>query len=484
MKNHIIKAYDPDHFRQQAYQLVNLLADYLDKMQYQANTEKAIHWEFPDESFNRWADHFTESPDDDWLPFFEQVLKKSVHVHHPKYMGHQMSPTAPVAALAGLLSDFLNNGMGVYEMGVVSTTLERIVIKKVAESMGLNEQAGGFLTSGGTLGNLTALLCARSVKAPDNIWKAGGGTQLALMVSEQAHYCVDRAARIMGWGEEGIIKIPVNERFQMRTDLLGDYLEQARLSGRKVIAVVGSACTTSTGSFDDLEAIGQFCQQNDLWFHIDGAHGAAAIFSPKYKKLVNGLEMADSVVMDFHKMLLTPSITTALVFKKEDHSFQTFAQKAQYLWNAEEDREWFNMAKRTFECTKHMMSIKVYSILKAHGTELWEQYVTKVIDTGIRFGKLVRQHAQFELAVEPECNIVCFRYVPEAGMQVSALNELNENIRQALLEEGEYYIVKTNLHGALWLRCTFTNPFTEEEELEGLLNRIQTFVKEQKILSS
>ncbi len=473
MEKHIKKAYEPHHFREQGHQLIDLLADYLQTVQDNPDSLEAIHWKEPEEMLKNWSLDEEEPRENNWLNFYKKVLDTSVHVHHPKYMGHQISPTAPVAALAGFLGDFLNNGMGVYEMGVTSTTLERIVIKKVAGQMGFGPKAGGFLTSGGTLGNLTALLCARSRMANRNIWQEGGGTQLALMVSEQAHYCVDRAVRIMGWGEGGIIKVPANEQFQMRTELLPELLEKAEAEGRKVIAVVGSACTTSTGSFDDLNAIGRFCKEKGLWFHIDGAHGAAAVFSEKYSSLVSGLEKADSVVMDFHKMLLTPSITTALVFKKEEDTYRTFAQKAQYLWNTEEDREWFNLAKRTFECTKLMLSIKVYSILKVYGTELWDEYVTKVMDTGIRFGQLVEAHPQFELAVLPECNIVCFRHRPVGMMVSEELNEWNENLRQRLLEEGKFYIVKTNLEGNLWLRCTFTNPFTTEADLTSLLAELE-----------
>jgi L-2,4-diaminobutyrate decarboxylase len=473
MDDYIKQAYDPDHFRAQGHQMIDLLADYLQQLQQDPDAVPAIDWIEPEDSLEAWSKYLEDRNSEDWGDLFQQVLQKSVHVHHPRYMGHQMSPTAPVSALAGFLGDFLNNGMGVFEMGVVSTTIERLVISKVAEQMGMGLQAGGFLTSGGTLGNLTALLCARSRMATERIWTEGGGHQLALMVSEQAHYCVDRAARIMGWGEAGIIKVPVNERYQMRTELLKEYYENARLQGRQVIAVVGSACTTSTGSFDNLEAIAEFCEEHHLWFHIDGAHGAATVFSPTYKKLVKGLEKADSVVMDFHKMLLTPSITTALVFKREEDSYRTFAQKAQYLWEAEEEREWFNLAKRTFECTKLMLSLKVYAILKTYGTQLWEEYVTKVIDTGRRFGQLVEAHPHFELATSPECNIVCFRYVPSGEHDLEHLNQVNEKIRQHLLEEGTFYIVKTNLEGALWLRCTFTNPFTTEEDLLSLLRSIK-----------
>ncbi len=473
MNSIIKKAYDPEHFRLQGHELVNLLADYLEMVQQHPVGVKAIDWKSPDQSLEEWARDLASPRMEDWLSIFRPFLEASVHVHHPQYMGHQISPSTPVAALAGFLGDFLNNGMGVYEMGVASTTVERLVIKTIADQMSMGPGAGGFLTSGGTLGNLTALLCARSVKVEDNIWENGDQQQLALMVSEQAHYCVDRAARIMGWGAAGIIKIPANEQFQMRTELLPDYLERARQEGKKVIAVVGSACTTSTGSFDDLEAIGQFCREHDLWFHIDGAHGAAAVFSPKYRKIVSGIELADSVVMDFHKMLLTPSITTALIFRQEEDSFRTFAQKAQYLWNREGEQEWYNMAKRTFECTKLMLSLKVYATLRAYGTQLWEEYVTKVMDLGILFGKMIKEHPAFELATVPQCNIVCFRLVPEKGLSDQELNRINEHIRQSLLEEGAFYIVQTNLDGKLWLRCTLTNPFTGEEELRRLLGRIE-----------
>ena len=251
----IKQTYDSEAFRQTGHQLIDLLADYLAQ-----NTEgqpmKVLPWQETTEALKNWESDLHQSPKDAVISLFQKTLDESIHVHHPNYMGHQISPAAPMAALAGLLSDFLNNGMGVYEMGVVGSTLDRVVIRSVADQMGLGPNADGVLTSGGTLANMTALLTARSLKASDPVWKTGTSKQLALMVSEQAHYCVDRAARIMGWGTEGIIKIPSNAEYQMRTDLLESYLEDARAKGIEVIAVVGSACSTSTGSFDDLNAFG------------------------------------------------------------------------------------------------------------------------------------------------------------------------------------------------------------------------------------
>ena len=364
--------------------------------------------------------------------------------------------------------------MGVYEMGVASSSLDKVIIKSVAKQMGLSENTDGMLTSGGTLGNLTALLAARRNKAKENVWQEGDSEQLALMVSEQAHYCVDRAVRIMGWGSAGIIKIPVNDQFQMQTELLEEYYQKAIKEGKEVIAIVGSACSTSTGSFDDLNAIADFSEQHNLWMHVDGAHGGPIALSRKYRHLVAGIERADSIVMDFHKSMAIPALSTALFFKDGSLSFRTFSQQADYLFKSA-DEEWYNMAKRTFECTKFMMSIKIYSVIKTYGFEFFESYIDRLIGLGKLLARAVKSHPNFELALEPACNIVCFRWV-ESNLATEKLNLLNDTIRTQILEDGAYYIVKTKFQEKIWLRCTLTNPFTTIEEIKGLLNTISTLV--------
>lgn len=474
------QAYSAELFRAQGHQLIDQLADYLETVRRPDYPRGAIDYYPPEAALEQWGQDLKTTPNPDVQDLFTRAMGQSVRLLHPQYVGHQISPPVPVAALAGLLGDFLNNGMGVYEMGMAGTTTERLVAQLVARQLGFPEESDGFITSGGTLANLTALLCARGRNARANIWKEGQQGQLALMVSEEAHYCVDRAVRIMGWGDAGVIKIPVDDRFRMRTDLLEKYFDEAVAEGKEVIAVVGSACTTATGSFDDLNAIGDFCNLRNLWFHVDGAHGAALAFSQKFAPVVKGIEKADSVAMDFHKMLLTPSITTALVFRRGSDSFRTFTQQAEYLFNKEEP-EWFNMAKRTFECTKLMIGFKVYSIFRTYGAELFDEYVTLVCELGRMLAEMVRARQDLTLAIEPFCNIVCFRYEP-AGLGEEQVNDLNERIRQALLEEGAFYVVQTRLKGALYLRCTLTNPFTEAQHLSKLLDRIVA-VAEQELAS-
>jgi L-2,4-diaminobutyrate decarboxylase len=459
------QAFSPDSFRQNAHNLVDLLADYLEASQNQTLTS-VIPYQEPDEALAFWqADYEQEAGNIN--EFFKQTIEKSTHLHHPRYMGHQVTPPLPITAMAGMLTGMLNNGMAVYEMGLVSNPLERILSELLAKRIGFDNNASGLLTSGGTLANLTALLAARATKT--DVWEEGNAEKIAVMVSEEAHYCIDRAARIMGMGSEGIIKIPTNDKLQIRTDLLEKYYQEAIENGFKVICIVGSACSTSTGSYDNLGEIAAFAQKYQLWFHTDGAHGGAVVFSEKYKHKVAGLEQADSVVIDWHKMLMTPALATALIFKREEDAFKTFQQKAQYLWANQYSKDWFNSGKRTFECTKLMMSVKIYSILKAHGEQIFSENVDYLYDLGRTFAEMVKSRPNFELAVEPESNIVCFR------LRISSdnLNELNSSIRKQLLQDGKFYIVQTTLRENVYLRVSLMNPLTTETDLNALLDEVE-----------
>lgn len=459
------QAYDVQSFRNWGHQLIDLLADHLQNAQ--SRIEPVIPYHDPENELIFWQQDF-QSGQEQPLHLFSKILHHSINVHHPHYIGHQVSVPALVASLAGLVSDVLSNGTGVYEMGMASNALERVVTDWVAKKIGYNTDAAGLLTSGGSLANLTALLTARKAQATE-VWEEGHNEQLAVLVSEEAHYCIDRAARIMGMGSKGIIKVPVNERYQIRTDLLEEYLQKAKTEGLKVIAVIGCAGSTATGSYDDLNALADFCKKHHLWLHVDGAHGGAVVFSEKYRHLAKGIERADSVVIDFHKILMTPALNTALIFKNGEDSYRTFAQKAQYLWDSQQTPEWYHSGKRAFECTKFMMSVKVYSILKTYGEEVFAENVNRLYDLGKAFAKMIRERPDFELAVEPEANIVNFRYkkVPE-----SELNEYNSAIRQSLLESGKFYIVQTMLQGKRYLRTSIMNPLTTEQDLAALLDEI------------
>ena len=464
-------AYSAEEFRKLGHQMVDQLADHL-QTTIEGQPAKVIDWHIPEEEHIFWKNYMENG---DAADFTRLVIQRCIHIHHPRYMGHQISPVVPVTGLTNLLSAVLNNGMGIYEMGSAPTAMERVVTDMLCQTVGFDGFSGGIITSGGTLANLTALLSARQSFIREHQLDEDASGKLGVLVSEEAHYCVDRAVKIMGLGSSGIIKIPVNEQFCMKTELLENYLEKARDNGITVFAAVGSAPSTATGIYDNLEVLANFTSRHGIWFHVDGAHGGAAIFSSKYKSLLKGIENADSVVIDGHKMMMMPAITTALLFKDRKNSHLTFKQKADYLLEESVEEDWYNLAKRTFECTKHMMSLHWYLLLKLHGNALFDDFVTRLYDLAGEFADVIKSEPDFELAVEPMSNILCFRYVGEKSASIN-LDELNKKVRQQILEDGTFYIVQTKLRNEHFLRTTIMNPFTTVEDFRQLLSKIKSYL--------
>jgi L-2,4-diaminobutyrate decarboxylase len=474
MSDVLQKAFDPESFRRKGHAMIDQLADHLSKMQSTNIPTKIYDQTDPESLYEFWKEDYA-SPKGNW---YMKALEQMIHLHHPHYVGHQKAPPVPDAVLGELFGAFTDLGMGIYEQGTTGVVLERLISEIIAAKIGYDpNSSSGFLTSGGTLGNLTALLCARAVKIKTDVWQHGyQGKQFAFMVSEEAHYSVDRAIRVMGMGAAGLIKIPVDKHYRMDTEQLSAALKKARSENIEVIGVIANACTTSVGSHDDLEAIGTFCEANQLWMHVDAAHGGALLFSKKYRKYLNGIERADSVIFDFHKMLLTPSLVTAVLFKNGQHSYQTFAQRAAYLWDNQESGEWYNLAKRTFELTKTTMSFRVYALLRNGGEQLFNTYLERQYDLSRSFARIIDQLEHFEMPVAaPESNIVCFRYRPP-GMSAEEVDKINIRIRETIVAEGQFFLVQTRLKGHLYLRVTLINPFTTQKHLRTLLDKIQALL--------
>ncbi len=466
--SHILrKAYDPEAFRKEGHDLVNMIADYLQDCLDQKNMS-ILPWVDANEQHQDWKVFFKDKGNIQSL--YKKFLDQSNHLHHPNYMGHQVVPPLPMAALSDLMATFSNNGMAIYEMGPAATAIERNVIEWLLGFLGWDENANGLITSGGSLGNLTALLAARQAVTAYDVWENGVQGDLAVMVSSESHYSVDRSVKIMGLGDSGVIKLPVKDH-KILLDALPSILRQSKDEGKKIIALVGNACSTSTGIYDYNDEMADFCQENNIWFHIDGAHGGAAILSEKYNYLTKGIERADSIVIDFHKMMLTPALTTAVLFKNGNKSYESFAQKASYLLDKNGEIPWYDGAGRTIECTKKAMGLKVYMMIKTYGNELFSSYVEKTYDLAREFEIYINRLDDFELGAKPESNIVCFRLKKGKG----DLNKHIASIRDKIIKDGEYYIVQTVIDEKIYFRITIMNPFTTIKNLKGLVEKIRSF---------
>ncbi|MGD9580918.1 MAG: aspartate aminotransferase family protein, partial [Vampirovibrionia bacterium] len=252
---------------------------------------------------------------------------------------------------------------------------------------------------------------------------------------------------------------------------LEEKYNEAVKSGKKVIAVVGNACSTATGSYDNLNAIADFCEKYNLWFHVDGAHGASALISDKYKQLLKGVERADSIIWDAHKMMLVSALVTAVIFKDGDKSYNTFSQQASYVFEKEGKEEWYNLCHRTMECTKTLMILKVYCSLSDYGTKLFSDYIDYTYDLTKQFAKELEKQGNFELATEPQSNIICFRYT---GNNSKDLNTIQKEIRKEIHKTESFYTTQTELNNKSYIRCTIINPHTTMKEIRTLIETIQT----------
>lgn len=467
------KAFDPELFREEGYKLIDLLSDYLRKVVSRPDSP-VLPWTDPDALADHYAESLKKGSDEPFTDYVSEVIERSNHLHHPQYIGHQVTSPLPNVALAQLCTTLLNNGAAVFEMGPVAMAMERNLVRMFSGLIGYDENADGIFTHGGSAGNLTAMLAIRQVKSDYNVWEEGvvGEARTGFMVTDQSHYCVARNIKIMGLGNNAIIKVPYDSRFRMRTDLLEKYYEEALRREIPVAAVVANSCSTATGTYDDLEVIADFCEKHKLWLHVDGAHGMGVLFSDKYRHLIRGIERADSVVIDFHKMLLVPALNTMVLFRDGRQSYETFAQKASYLFRKQTENEWYNSAKRTLECTKSSLGFVAFTAFKYYGREFFGNYIDSRYDLAKRFTDMLGERFSFEAALEPDANIVCFRYRPD-GMETEELNRLNAAIRDKIVKEGKFYIVQTELEDNLWLRVTIINPLTTEEDLQLLLDTIE-----------
>jgi L-2,4-diaminobutyrate decarboxylase len=456
--------FSPEAFRGHGHALIDALGDWLSRSQ-ERQLEPVMPHGDPAALCRAFPADFTPEGDGDVLGVIARALAHSTALHTPRFVGHQVATPIPDAALCDLVAALSNNGMAVFEMGPAASAMERAVLSFLSRALGYDDKAGGVLTSGGSLGNLTALLAAR--QRVFDVWHRGlkDAPPLAVVCADGAHYSIARAAHILGLGDRGVVTVPTDAALRMDPTALGRTLAELKARGQTVMAVVANAGATTAGSFDPLPAIADACAAHGAWLHVDGAHGASLALSRTRKQLVAGIERADSVVWDAHKMLGMPALITAVLFKDAKDGAHAFAQQAHYLFDDDDtDDAWADIGKRTIECTKRMMSLKLYATLKAYGTDALSTHVDRLCDLGAAFARILQERG-LETLVEPQANIVVFRRHGDDGGVVAA-------IRKRLLAQGRFYLVQVRVQGTLWLRCAFMNPLTTEDDLRALADDV------------
>jgi L-2,4-diaminobutyrate decarboxylase len=397
--------------------------------------------------------------------FLAGYLERSNRKHHPGALAHQVAVPDVPSAIADLVHGATNNPGSMYEMGAAAATVEVTVVEWMLEKVGFEPTPGaGILTHGGTLANLTAMLAARARAAPE-AWTDGVGGDLAVLAPPSAHYSIARNTAMLGLGEGAIVPLEVDELERIRPDRLGGALERAGRAGRRPMMLVAASCATTTGLHDDLVAIGDFCREHGVWFHADAAHGASALLSPRHRHLLDGIEQADSVIWDAHKMLRTSSLCAAVLMRDEAALTGAFHQEASYLFYGEDHPDAFDVMPRQVECTKAQLGLKLFLSLAWRGEQGLGEYVADRYDATLRFWELIRGREGFECPYRPESNILCFRYGTDSDAQIE--------IRERLMEEGRFHLSSAELSGERYLRMAVMAPSSGEGTVLEMLDAIE-----------
>ena len=414
------------------------------------------------------------------------VLADANKYYHPMYMGHQTS--APLAAGVWMESVIgaLNQSLAVSEMSPTGTAIEHQVIKWLSGLAGYEEGAGGTLTSGGTEANFTAMLAARNSALPDALEQGVGSDPPFVVYGEHAHYAVTRAIGQLGLGKRRGVPIASRD-YKMDVDLLLGALDRLRDEGNPIMAVVATAGTTATGSFDDLEAIGAICAERGIWLHVDGAHGASGLLSSKPPRALNGLKHSRSLAWDPHKMMLLPLAAGMVLTRDERDLDLAFAQQAPYLFHAGKSTRVIDQGIRSFQCSRRADVFKLWFVIQRFGRSGLGRLYDHLCHTARLLYDAIEERSDFENLHEPESNILCFRYLgSKSGSRtrtanaadIERIDALNRELRPRYNREGSGWITATVLDGRPVLRVTMMNPRTSAEHVHALLDGLTAKAKE------
>jgi aromatic-L-amino-acid decarboxylase len=400
--------------------------------------------------------------------FLENVFPYPVPGVHPYFWGFVMGTGSPLGVLAEMLAAGMNsNGPNYF----APFHVERQVIEWLKEIMDYPQSASGVLVSGGSMANFTGLAVARTAKAQFDIKKhglQGIQTKMVLYTSKEGHKCLSRAIELLGLGNDSLRLIPVNKSFQIDIRELETSIKEDKNAGFHPFCVIGNAGSVNTGAFDDLNALADLCQKEDLWLHIDGAFGAWAKLSSTHNHLTRGMERADSLAFDLHKWMYMPyEIGCTLVRDKEAHC-KTFIYEAEYLETIFEHHDPTNYS---VQLSRNFKALKPWMLLKADGVEKYAQLIQQNIDQAYYFAEQVEKAPELELVSPVSLNVVCFRYLAD-GLSEEALRELNSEILMHLWIGGMVPSY-TTLNGKYTLRLCITNHRSKKEDFDRLVEEVK-----------
>jgi aromatic-L-amino-acid decarboxylase len=402
---------------------------------------------------------------------FSRIIPKSFNTASPGYLAYIPSGGIFHTAVADLITDAVNRYMGIWLAAPGLAQLEANVIRWFCDVIGYPSSARGFLTTGGSLANFSALVTARRERLPENFLS---GT---LYVSDQTHHSVQKAALLAGFPRQNVRLIPADAQFRVRVDLLQQAIAEDRRAGFSPFLLLGNAGTTNTGAVDDLQALAELAQRERLWLHVDAAYGGFFLLTTHGRALMAGIERADSITLDPHKGLFLPYGTGSLLVRDGVALKRAHSVSAHYLPDTQEDPDLVDFSQISPELSREFRGLRIWLPLKMHGIAPFRHNLQEKLDLARWATEELRKIPDVEIVAAPQLSIVAFRLI-RPGWDTDSLNQLNRELLNRINVRKRIYLSGTMLGDRFALRICVLSFRTHFGRMQDGLADIRTAVSE------
>jgi aromatic-L-amino-acid/L-tryptophan decarboxylase len=458
---------DPETMRRLGYQTVDMLVDRLSAVAEgpvirradRPEMERRLREPSPEEA--QGFDEILGRLGTDVLPFASVT-------GHPRYFAFIPGcPTWP-SSLGDLIASVSNIENSSWLESAGPSELELVVLDWFKEWIGYPAEAEGVLVSGGSAANMTALACAREAML------GAMSERVVAYVSDQAHSSVARAARVLGFRPEQVRVLPTDERFRMRPEALVNAMDADLRTGLRPLFVSVSAGSTNTGAVDPLPGLAEICKKRGAWLHVDGAYGGFAALTGRGKRLLQGMELADSVTLDPHKWLYQPFECGCLLVRRGHYLREAFEITPDYLKDTEVLAREVNFADRGVQLSRMCRALKLWVSLKYFGVAAFRKAIDRSLDQAREAQARIENSGELELLVPATLGVVCFRRRFEGVDDEDELARLNAGLVEGLTASDEGHMSSTRLRGRYALRMCVLNHTTTSDDVHRVLDWIET----------
>lgn len=413
-----------------------------------------------------------------------KFLPSCVSTANANCLAHLHPPTLVIGQIAEMIIAATNQSMDSWNQSPAATYIEKELIHWLCERCGFDNtidtqtgsNAGGVFTSGGTQSNLMGLLLARNqfykAKGVD-VQKDGliGQSSGNILCSDQAHFSIEKNAALLGLGQRSVIKVATDSSGAM---LMSDLQHQIdKLGACNVMAIIATAGTTDLGAIDPLISIGKICRDAQIWLHVDAAWGGALLLSQRYRHLIDGLNQADSITLDFHKHFFLP-ISCGAFLLRDNRNFESIRHHSEYLNSADDEQDNIpNLVTYSLQTTRRFDALKLWMALDLLGTNDYATLIDSCLDTAKQAAQLIDANENFVLVHEPIISSVLFCFAPkDTALSDDQLAQLNRHIAQALLVNNIANVATTQFEQRLCLKFTILNPNTQINDIADIIKQM------------